>query len=86
MTTMLEKMVEAITDCGPVGCCTISKWAARDIARAALQVIREPDERMIDAGVSGLAGEDCAGRPLWAKGVPGCFTVMIDAILNEKTS
>ena len=45
MTTMLDKLIEAIMDSGPVGCCTISEREAKEIARAALQAIRgiDPD-------------------------------------------
>lgn len=77
---MLEKMVAAIIDAGPVGCCNVSDLQARFIARAALQAIREPSEEMEGAGVTRLPayldGDD-------AKYAGYVFTAMIDAILSE---
>lgn len=78
MTTMLDKLIEAIMDSGPVGCCTISEREAKEIARAALQAIREPDKEMIEAG------EAC--DPGYGDGLADAkthFTAMIDDLLKE---
>lgn len=54
-----------------------------EIARAVLTAVREPDEALVDEGVTGMAGANCAGRPLWAKQVRASHTAMIDAILRD---
>ena len=81
MTTMLDKLIEAIMDSGPVGCCTISEREAKEIARAALQAIRVPDAGMIEAGES--AAWDKGNSMPTIRAMPIGYTAMIDAILSE---
>lgn len=69
MTTMLEKMARAIEHAEDMG------QYYEDIARAALQAIREPDQRTVYASGAG------DGEMLdFAR---SSFTAMIDAILSE---
>ena len=90
MTTTLEKMALAIAaelQDAPVDMNTFS-WAdvngwtrdmAFDCARAALQAIREPDEKMFSA--ADALSDGCS---VFNPGPDAAFTAMIDAILNEK--
>jgi len=87
MTTMLEKMAEAISEESYRAACYspgsgVSLDEARDVARAALQAIREPSKAMIMAGtdVSRAAYEAYCGEA----GSNDIFTAMIDAILEGK--
>lgn len=77
MTTMLEKMAEAIYH--SVG--TICPLTANDAARAALQAIREPEGLPLGAAWSSLDRQDISTGEL-----SEAFTAMIDAILNEPNS
>ena len=83
MTTMLDKLIEAIMDSGPVGCCTISEREAKEIARAALQAIRVPTDEMDGAGFEALKTEQGKSSLGTCSVV---FTAMIDAILSESTN
>jgi hypothetical protein len=82
MTTMLEKMAEAIwnacDDWGPFSAALPSERAefASKVARAALLAIREPDEAMLKpfAYLESWQMPDTKGR----------WTAMIDTILGEK--
>ena len=68
------RMVEAIMDCGPVGCCSISEVQAKEIASAALRAIRVPDDA-VAYGCWGYFNDPC-----WWEDVGRGFTAMIDAI------
>jgi len=74
MTTMLEKMAEAI-EAKVRPAMPIYGWDAEEIARAALEAIRVPCEAMLDNAACYERGD--ALVRIWA--------AMIDAILNEKT-
>ena len=116
MTTMLDKMAEAlyVADCrfaNGLGMQDVAfpPWAAvsysirarfHDAARAALQAIREPDPKTVEAGC--LAAQDGVGCTpwdnvrAWEDGTDGASrqgvrdyvaraqTAMIDEILEEK--
>jgi len=80
MTTMLDKLIEAIVDSGPVGCCTISERKAKETARAALQAIRDGiSVEVYTAGqmmIPNAADEAAEPGEVWR--------AMIDKILEEK--
>ena len=94
MTTTLEKAARAAHEeqrgagfdlYDSCGFLEQQKW--RDIARAVLMAVREPDDKMQDAG--GRIAEDEAlawggKHPIDPGSVGLAFTAMIDAILNEQ--
>lgn len=45
MTDTTDAIVEAIKDCGPIGCCNIGDKEAREILSAVLTMLREDVER-----------------------------------------
>jgi hypothetical protein len=93
MTTTLEKMT-AVIEAKVRAAQPIHGWDATEIARAALEAIREPTIPVAAAGqwhwLAKIMGFSTSNPP-----VIDCveanqkarenFTVMIDAILNEKT-
>jgi hypothetical protein len=80
---MLEKMT-AVIEAKVRAAQPIHGWDATEIARAALEAIREPSDAVIVAGtdVSRAAYEAYCGEA----GSDAIYTAMIDAILNEETT
>ena len=74
----LTRMVEAIMDCGPVGCCSISEAQAQEIARAALRAIRDPSDALVDR--CSVYFQD----PCFPEDIERGFTAMIEAISKEQ--
>lgn len=68
------RMVEAIMDCGPVGCCSISEVQAKEIAGAALRAIRDPSDALVDR-FSVYFSDPC-----FPEDMKRGFTAIIDAI------
>ena len=89
MTTMLEKMADRIAEAFAAqggGYAADTDWA--EIARAALQAIRDLDSGDINDG--GLAALVAGKRALYScsadpelQDARGCFHAMIDAMLND---
>lgn len=76
MTTMLDN-VEGVISLALRNAGAIYDYDAREIARDALQAIREVDQETYNAGWAAMTGEPDAGP-----GDP--WLAMIDAILEEK--
>jgi hypothetical protein len=78
--TMLTKMADALGHADGAG------LSYEDMARAALEAIREPDERLLE-GVSLSADHTIEsmgeGYPTEEQSCANIFTAMIDAILSE---
>ena len=95
MTTMLEKMAVAMArmdDCDPAAVTNPRYWG---LARAALQAIRVPDDRMLRAAFvemnrtpgrtwKQMKSEAKTEREIFDAKTRPRHTAMIDAILNEK--
>lgn len=78
MSEMIERVAREISAC----CKNDSDWELRKrMARAAIEAMREPTEKMIEAGTVGWDALDGSGiRPMFAPQRP--YRAMIDAALK----
>lgn len=81
MSAMLEKAARAAERAAGG---EIAAETARDIVRAVLTSIREPDEVMREAARDW--SYEKYGKPVGYEGTDGCFQAQIDAILREPKS
>ena len=74
MTDMIERVAKAINDT----MLQHGDYKPDELARAAIEAIREPTEKMIDAGSK-------EQRNILSKPIEGIWTAMIDAALECST-